>query len=93
MLAFQPIKEAGLRLPKPIGGAMSIVSGLILVESAVGAGIALRITMIHNSLKLLSLFLNSKSFMDPYPFGLYSFSWIFLSFWNTRLLMWRLYLC
>ena len=39
MLAFQLIKEAGLRLPHPIGGAMSIVSALILGDAAVGAGI------------------------------------------------------
>ena len=46
MLAFQFIKEAGIRLPKPIGSAMSIVSALILGDAAVGAGIASRITII-----------------------------------------------
>lgn len=60
MLAFQFIKEAGLRLPQPIGGAMSIVSGLILGEAAVGAGIASRITIIVVALSTLSYFLIPK---------------------------------
>ena len=46
MLAFQFIKEAGIRLPKAIGSAMSIVSALILGDAAVGAGVASRITII-----------------------------------------------
>jgi len=60
MLAFQLIKEAGLRLPKPIGGAMSIVSGLILGESAVAAGIASRITIVIIALSSLAYFLIPK---------------------------------
>ncbi|MGL5352414.1 MAG: spore germination protein [Clostridium sp.] len=60
MLAFQFIKEAGLRLPKPIGGAMSIVSALILGDAAVGAGIASRITIIVVALSTLSYFLIPK---------------------------------
>lgn len=60
MLAFQLIKEAGLRLPQPIGGAMGIVSGLILGEAAVGAGIASRITIIVVALGTLSYFLIPK---------------------------------
>ena len=60
MLAFQFIKEAGLRLPRPIGGAMSIVSALILGDAAVGAGIASRITIIVVALSTLSYFLIPK---------------------------------
>ncbi|MGG7057989.1 spore germination protein [Clostridium nigeriense] len=60
MLAFQFIKEAGLRLPQPIGGAMSIVSALILGDAAVGAGIASRITIIVVALSTLSYFLIPK---------------------------------
>lgn len=60
MLAFQLIKEAGLRLPQPIGGAMSIVSALILGDAAVGAGIASRITIIVVALGTLSYFLIPK---------------------------------
>lgn len=60
MLAFQFIKEAGLRLPQPIGGAMSIVAALILGDAAVGAGIASRITIIVVALSTLSYFLIPK---------------------------------
>lgn len=60
MLAFQLIKEAGLRLPHPIGGAMSIVSALILGEAAVGAGISSRITIIVVAISTLSYFLIPK---------------------------------
>ena len=60
MLAFQFIKEAGLRLPQPIGGAMSRVSALILGDAAVSAGIASRITIIIVALSTLSYFLIPK---------------------------------
>lgn len=60
ILAFQIIKEAGLRLPQPIGGAMSIVSALILGDAVVGAGIASRITIIVVAISTLSYFLIPK---------------------------------
>lgn len=60
MVAFQLIKEAGLRLPQPIGGAMSIVAGLILGDAVVGAGIASRITIIIVAISTLSYFLTPK---------------------------------
>lgn len=60
IVAFQLIKEAGLRLPQPIGGAMSIVAALILGEAAVGAGIASRITIIVVAVSTISYFLIPK---------------------------------
>lgn len=60
MVAFQIIKEAGVRLPQPIGGAMSIVAGLILGDAVVGAGIASRITIIVVAVSTLSYFLTPK---------------------------------
>ena len=60
ILAFQLIKEAGLRLPQPIGGAMSIVAALILGDAVVGAGIASRITIIVVAASTLSYFLIPK---------------------------------
>lgn len=62
MLSFQLIKEAGLRLPNPIGGAMSIVSALILGEAAVGAGISSRITVVVIAMSMLSYFLIPKTY-------------------------------
>lgn len=39
LLAYEIIKEAGLRLPKAVGGAVSIVGGLIIGDAAVSAGL------------------------------------------------------
>ncbi|MNJ58883.1 Spore germination protein A1 [compost metagenome] len=38
-VAIEILREAGIRLPKPIGPAMGIVGGLIIGEAAVQAGI------------------------------------------------------
>jgi spore germination protein len=60
MVFFQLIKEAGLRLPQPIGGAMSIVSALILGDAAVGAGLASRTTILVVAISTVSYFLIPK---------------------------------
>ena len=39
-LAFEMLREAGIRLPKSIGSAISIVGALILGEAAIRAGLA-----------------------------------------------------
>ncbi|MCA1032579.1 spore germination protein [Bacillus timonensis] len=38
LLAFDFLKEAGLRMPKPIGEMVSVVGGLIIGQAAVNAG-------------------------------------------------------
>ena len=39
LLMYEIIREAGIRLPKPTGGAVSIISGLIIGDSAVSSGL------------------------------------------------------
>lgn len=39
LIMYEIIKEAGLRLPKAIGGAVSIVAGIIIGDSAVQSGL------------------------------------------------------
>lgn len=39
LLVYEIIKEAGLRLPKAVGGAVSIVAGLIIGDCAVSSGL------------------------------------------------------
>jgi spore germination protein KA len=39
MLAFEILKEAGVRMPRPIGQAISIVGALVMGEAAVQAGL------------------------------------------------------
>ncbi|MEW9670906.1 spore germination protein [Ammoniphilus sp. 3BR4] len=38
-IVFEALREAGVRLPKPVGSAVSIVGALVIGESAVRAGI------------------------------------------------------
>lgn len=39
LLLYEIIREAGLRLPKAVGGAVSIVAGLIIGDAAVSSGL------------------------------------------------------
>ena len=39
LLMYEVIREAGVRLPKPTGGAVSIISGLIIGDAAVKSGL------------------------------------------------------
>lgn len=39
LLMYEVIREAGLRLPKAVGGAVSIVGGLIIGDAAVSSGL------------------------------------------------------
>ncbi|WP_373232440.1 spore germination protein [Cohnella sp.] len=39
LVAFEILREAGIRLPRPVGSAISIVGALIIGESAVAAGL------------------------------------------------------
>ena len=39
LLMYEVIREAGVRLPKPAGGAVSIISGLIIGDAAVKSGL------------------------------------------------------
>lgn len=59
---FQLLREAGIRLPEPIGSAMSIVGALLLGDAAVGAGLTSQITVIIVALSSISSFLNPKLF-------------------------------
>jgi spore germination protein len=55
-IAIEILREAGLRLPKPIGPAMGIVGGLIIGEAAVQAGIVSNIMVIVVAITAISSF-------------------------------------
>lgn len=55
-IAIEILREAGLRLPKPIGPAIGIVGGLIIGEAAVQAGIVSPIMVIVVALTAISSF-------------------------------------
>lgn len=55
-VSIEILREAGLRLPKPIGPAMGIVGGLIIGQAAVEAGIVSPILVIVVSVTAISSF-------------------------------------
>ncbi|MDF2504494.1 MAG: spore germination protein GerA family [Clostridium sp.] len=71
---FQILREAGVRLPQPVGQAMSIVGALILGQSAVSAGFASEITIIIVALTSIA------SFLTPKIYGA-------ISFWAITLIL------
>ncbi|HOK43466.1 MAG TPA: spore germination protein [Thermoclostridium caenicola] len=46
IVAFELLREAGVRMPKPIGQALSIVGAIVLGEASVAAGIASNLMVI-----------------------------------------------
>lgn len=55
-VALEILREAGLRLPKPIGQTIGIVGGLVIGEAAVRAGIISPIMIIVVGLTAISSF-------------------------------------
>jgi len=55
-LAFEILKEAGIRIPGPTGQTVSIVGGLVLGQAAVEASIASNLMIIITSLTAISGF-------------------------------------
>ena len=55
--AFEILREAGVRMPKPVGQVISIVGALILGQAAVDAGVVSNIMVIVIALTAISSFL------------------------------------
>lgn len=55
-LAFELLREAGIRLPGPMGGALGIVGGLIIGQAAVDANIVSPVVVIVVALTALASF-------------------------------------
>jgi spore germination protein KA len=54
LLMYEIIREAGVRLPKPVGGAVSIISGLIIGDAAVNSGLISTPLLTMTALAVLS---------------------------------------
>lgn len=54
---FQVLREAGIRLPQPIGPTLGIVGALILGEAAVQSGLASQVTVLITALTSIASFL------------------------------------
>ncbi len=59
LIFYEIIREAGVRMPKSVGGAVSIVGGLIIGDAAVSAGV------ISNPLLLVCAISVTSSFVIP----------------------------
>ncbi|MDR1209455.1 MAG: spore germination protein [Clostridiales bacterium] len=55
-LAFELLREAGLRLPGPVGGAIGVVGGIIVGQAAVEAGIVCPMVVIVVALTAIAGF-------------------------------------
>ncbi len=61
-LFFQLSREAGIRLPQPIGQTMSIVGALILGDATVGSGLASQTSLIIVAVSAICSFLVPKAY-------------------------------
>ena len=57
IILFEIIKEAGLRLPSPIGSTVSIVSALIIGDAAISAGLIGSALLIVIAISTISAFI------------------------------------
>ncbi|NLX77661.1 MAG: spore germination protein [Clostridiaceae bacterium] len=56
IIAFELMREAGVRMPKPIGQSLSIVGAIVLGEASVAAGIASNLMVIIVSITAICSF-------------------------------------
>lgn len=76
-IAFELIREAGVRMPGLLGGTIGIVGGLIIGEAAVSANLVSPMTVVVVALSALSSFaIPNEEFSAP--FRLLKFAFIFL---------------
>ena len=72
VIIFEILKEAGLRMPKMIGGAVTIVGALVLGDAAVNA------RLVSAPIVEITAITGIASFMIPQAFGLIMIRLIFL---------------
>lgn len=72
---FQIIREAGVRLPQPIGPTLSIVGALILGDAAVSSGLSSQVTVVVVAISSITSYLLPKMYA-----ALFIWDLIFISF-------------
>lgn len=76
-VSFELIREAGLRIPSPIGATIGIVGGLILGEAAVSANLVSPILIIVVAITAICSF-SIPDFSFNFTIRIYRFLYIFL---------------
>ena len=73
-LAFELIREAGVRMPGPLGGTIGIVGGLIIGDAAVSANLVSPMAVVVVALSALSSFaIPKEEFSVPIRLAKYGF--------------------
>ena len=73
-LAFELIREAGVRMPGPLGGTIGIVGGLIIGDAAVSANLVSPMAVVVVALSALASFaIPSEEFSAPFRLLKYGF--------------------
>jgi hypothetical protein len=67
---FQIIREAGIRLPQPIGPTLSIVGALILGEATVSSGLASQLTVVVVAISSITSYLLPKVYSGVFVWNL-----------------------
>ena len=85
---YEIMREAGLRLPRPLGHAVSIVGGLVIGEAAVGAGLIGSPTLMVVALTAISSYV-IPSLYEPTAIlrMLFIFAGGFMGIWGIMLLL------
>ncbi len=76
-LAFELIREAGIRMPGPLGGTIGIVGGLIIGDAAVSANLVSPMAVVVVAFSALSSFAIPREEFSV-PFRLLKYGFIFL---------------
>ena len=92
-LAFELLREAGIRLPRPVGNAIGVVGGLIIGQSAVEAGLVSPFVLIVVALTAIAGFaiphikLVNSFRLTKYVILIFSSALGLLGFWLGSLLV------
>lgn len=78
LIFFQIIREAGVRLPQPIGPTLSIVGALILGDAAVSSGLASQVTVVVVALSSITSYLIPKIYISIFKWNLITILFTFI---------------
>ncbi len=83
-ISFELIREAGIRVPSPLGSTISLVGGIILGDAAVSAGIVSPISIIIVAITGISSFA-LPDYSLSFHFRIARFAYIFLGYFAGSL--------
>lgn len=93
MIAFEILREAGVRLPRPVGQAVSIVGALVIGQSAVSAGLIGAPMVIVVAITAVSSFVRPPPdrFRSGHTFYTSHPCWFYGGIWNRNGIIGNIY--